>query len=186
MDFYTVTLTLLALLAAVVTIGTATIATLVGRVRALDRQALTDPLTGAFNRRYFDVCLDAAIERRDRFGEPASLVLFDVDRFKDVNNTLGHASGDAVLKALVVLVRRCARRVDVLSRVGGEEFALLLSGAPLAAAVEVAEQLRALVSASRLLDGCALSISVGVCELRDGHSPLAWFEEADQQSIEEG
>ena len=63
MDFYTVTLTLLALLAAVVTIGTVTIATLVGRVRALDRQALTDPLTGAFNRRYFDVCLDAAIER---------------------------------------------------------------------------------------------------------------------------
>jgi diguanylate cyclase (GGDEF)-like protein len=180
MDVHTITLALIASLAAIVTIGAVTMAKLVAKVRTLEMQALTDPLTGAFNRRHFEACLDAAIERRGRFGEPSCLVVFDVDRFKDINDALGHAAGDAVLKALVVLVRRCARKVDVLSRVGGEEFALLLAGAHLAAAVNIAEQIRALVSASRLLDGHALSISVGVSELRDGLSPLAWFEESDR------
>jgi diguanylate cyclase (GGDEF)-like protein len=180
MDLRTITLALASSLAAVVTIGAMTIARLVGKVRALETKALTDPLTGAFNRRYFDACLEAAIERRDRFGEPACLLLFDVDRFKDINDTLGHAAGDAVLKALVVLVRRRARKVDVLSRVGGEEFALLVSGARLVTAIDLAEQIRALVSASRLIDGHPLSISVGVSELRDGYSRLAWFEETDR------
>jgi diguanylate cyclase (GGDEF)-like protein len=157
-----------------------TIAELVDRLRSLERQAVTDPLTGAFNRRHLDRCLRTAIDRRNRFREPACLVLFDVDRFKSINDTLGHATGDAVLKALVVLVGRRARSMDVLFRTGGEEFALLLSGTRLTAALGVAEHLRALVAASHFIDHCSVSISLGVSELRDRQSAADWIEQTDR------
>lgn len=167
-------------LAVVIIAGGVTIARLVDRLRTLEREAVTDPLTGAFNRRHLDACLRVAIERRSRFGESACLVLFDVDHFKDINDRFGHAAGDAVLKALVTLARRRARSLDLLFRAGGEEFALLLSGVRLKDALVVAEQVRALVARSRLLDGPAISISVGVSELRDGQSLVEWLGEADR------
>jgi diguanylate cyclase (GGDEF)-like protein len=173
-------LVLLVVLVVVVMAGGVTIATLVQRLRTLERQAVTDPLTGAFNRRHLDVCLRTAIERRARFGESASLVLLDVDRFKDINDRFGHTAGDAVLKALVRLARRRTRTLDLLFRTGGEEFALLLSGTRLNAALAAAEQLRDFVAASRLIDGHAISISLGVSELRDGQSPLDWLGDADR------
>ena len=173
-------LLLLVVLAVVVMAGGLTIATLVQRLRMLERQAVTDPLTGAFNRRHLDACLRTAIERRSRFGESACLVLFDIDRFKDINDRFGHTTGDAVLKALVLLARRRTRTLDLLFRTGGEEFALLLSGTRLNAALAAAEQLRDFVAASRLIEGHAISISLGVSELRDGQSPLEWLGDADR------
>ena len=164
--------------AIVITAGL-TIASLVARLRCLERQAITDPLTGAFNRRHFELCLSTAIERRTRYREPASLVVFDVDRFKDINDRFGHTTGDAVLKALVVLVRRRARSLDLLFRTGGEEFALILSGARLDEAIGFAEEFRASIAASRLINGHVVSISVGVSELRHGQSPVEWLLEAD-------
>lgn len=172
-------LVLLAISGAIIIAAGLTIAALLDRLRGLERQAITDPLTGAFNRRHYEHCLQTAIERRTRFNEPASLVVFDVDRFKDVNDRFGHTSGDAVLKALVVLVRRRARSLDLLFRTGGEEFALLLSGARLDEAIGFGEEFRASVAASRLLHGHVVSISVGVSELRQGQSPLEWLLEAD-------
>lgn len=147
--------------------------------RRLAEQAIMDPLTGAFNRRHMDVCLTTAIERRNRTGEPASLLLFDIDRFKDINDALGHVAGDDVLKALVGLVAGRARKLDVLFRIGGEEFALLLSGAKFADALSVAEDLRSLVEHAELIEGRAVSISVGVSELGEGQSAHGWLEEAD-------
>ena len=173
-------LVLIAVLGVVVIAGGLTIAMLVQRLRTLERQAVTDPLTGAFNRRHLDVCLRTAIERRARFGESACLVLFDVDRFKDINDRFGHTAGDAVLKALVLLARQRTRTLDLLFRTGGEEFALLLSGTRLNAALAAAEQLRAFVAASRLIDGHVFSISLGVSELRDGQSSLEWLGDADR------
>jgi diguanylate cyclase (GGDEF)-like protein len=170
---------LLVMSGAVIIAGGLTIVALVTRLRCLERQALTDPLTGAFNRRHFDICLRTATDRRIRRNEPASLVVFDVDRFKEINDRFGHASGDAVLKALVVLGRRRARSLDLLFRIGGEEFALILSGARLDGAIGFAEELRSVVAASRLLDGHAVSISAGVSELRSGQSSLEWLLEAD-------
>ena len=170
---------LLAISAIIILAAGLTIAALVDRLRQLERQAVTDPLTGAFNRRHYEHCLRTAIERRTRYREPASLVVFDVDRFKDINDRFGHTSGDAVLKALVVIIRRRARALDLLFRTGGEEFALVLSGARLDEAIGFAEEFRASIAASRLINGHVVSISVGVSELRHGQSPVEWLLEAD-------
>jgi diguanylate cyclase (GGDEF)-like protein len=176
----TTSLVLLAVLNAVIVACGVTIVELVDRVRELEQQALTDPLTGAFNRRHLDACLREAVERHKRFGESACLALLDVDRFKEINDTLGHAAGDVVLKALVVLIHRRARALDLLFRTGGEEFALLLPRTSVEASLVVAEQLRALVAASRLIHGHTISISVGVSGLCDGQSPLEWIADADR------
>ncbi|MGE5245763.1 MAG: GGDEF domain-containing protein [Betaproteobacteria bacterium] len=170
---------LVTILGLAVAIGAVRMVALQGRLRRLEELTMTDPLTGAFNRRHLDVCLATAIERRSRTGEPASLLLFDVDRFKAINDSAGHAAGDGVLKALVALAGRRARKLDVLFRIGGEEFALLLSGARFADALIVAEDLRALVADAGLLDGGQVSISVGVSELCEGQSVQDWIEEAD-------
>ena len=166
-------------LSTIIVTAAVTIVALVNRLRALERQTVIDPLTGAFNRRHLERCLGVAVERRLRFGEPASLVLFDVERLKNINDRLGHAAGDAVLKALVVLIGRRARKLDVLCRLGGEEFALLLSAATGDHALVVAEQIRALAARSRLIDGHAISIRVGVGELREGQSPNEWLDDTD-------
>ncbi len=148
--------------------------------RRLADQSITDPLTGAFNRRHLESCLSIAIERRNRTAEPAALVLFDVDHFKAVNDTLGHAAGDDVLKGLVRLVGGRMRTIDVLFRTGGEEFALLLAGARYADALLVAEDLRLLVEDCHLLGAARISISAGVSELQKGQSAYGWIADADQ------
>jgi diguanylate cyclase (GGDEF)-like protein len=147
--------------------------------RALMEQAMTDPLTGAFNRRYMDACLATAIERRNRTGEPASLLMIDVDHFKRINDRFGHAGGDEALKRLVALVSGRARKLDVLFRVGGEEFMILLPGTRYAGAMAAAENLRLLVTHSALIDGQRMSVSIGVSELQLGQSVSSWVEDAD-------
>ncbi len=147
--------------------------------RALMEQAMTDPLTGAFNRRYMDACLATAIERRRRTGEPASLLMIDVDHFKRINDRFGHAGGDEALKRLVTLVSGRARKLDVLFRVGGEEFMILLPGTRYAGALAAAENLRLLVAHSTLIDGHRMSVSIGVSELQMGQSVVSWIEDAD-------
>lgn len=147
--------------------------------RTLKEQAMTDPLTGAFNRRHLDCRLQAAIARRNRTGEPVSLLLFDVDHFKGINDTMGHAAGDQVLKRLVALVTGRARKLDVLFRVGGEEFLLLLPGSAHDGALTVAESLRHAIAVADLLHGRRLSVSIGVSELQRGQSASAWMEDAD-------
>jgi len=151
------------------------------RERRLVEQAITDPLTGAFNRRHMDFCVANAVARRDRTGEPASLLLIDVDFFKRVNDTYGHAVGDTALKKLVALASTRGRRLDVLFRMGGEEFVLLLPGTRYAGALAVAEGLRADVAAADLLPNRArLSISIGISELGATQSAAAWIEDADR------
>ena len=176
----TLPIVLLGVVAGVIVAGAVTIRQLVDRLHTLEQQAITDALTGAFNRRHFTACLQMAIERRTRFGEPVCLVLFDVDRFKAINDSLGHPAGDAVLKGLVVLARRSIRTLDLLFRTGGEEFALLLPGTRADGALELAEHLRALVAAWRPVDGLSISISVGVSELRRGQSSPDWIGDADR------
>lgn len=173
-------MTLVALLLFLAVAGlTFRLAALQPRLRALTEQAVTDPLTGAFNRRQMYIALASAVERRHRAGERASILLFDVDRFKDVNDTFGHAEGDRVLKALAALVARRFRRLDLLFRAGGEEFVLLLSGARFPDAFAVANELRTLVIDAALLPDWQISISIGVAELSPEDSVDTWMAEAD-------
>jgi diguanylate cyclase (GGDEF)-like protein len=168
----------LVLLAALAGAGTR-VAVLQRRVRALEEETITDPLTGAFNRRHMQDMLATVVERRRRHGERASLLLFDVDRFKRINDGLGHLEGDRVLKTLVALIGQRIRKVDALFRAGGEEFALLLTGAKLPDALSVAEDIRRVVHDAGLVPGRHVSISVGVVELAPEQSVADWFADAD-------
>ena len=164
---------------AVAAVAVVRVAVLQLRIHMLEEQVVTDPLTGAYNRRQMHTTLTAAVERRRRAGERSTLLMFDIDRFKDINDALGHAEGDRVLKSLVALVGQRVRKVDALFRAGGEEFVLLLSGTRFADALSVAEDLRRLVQDARLVAGAHVSISIGVVELAQDQSALDWVEEAD-------
>jgi diguanylate cyclase (GGDEF)-like protein len=147
--------------------------------RLLD-QATVDPLTGAFNRRHMERCLGDAIERQRRSAAPASLLLIDIDHFKRINDQLGHAKGDSVLKSIVSLIRKRARKLDLLFRIGGEEFMLLLPDTREPEAAMMAEQLRAAIAEATLLEGWRVTASIGVSELHAGESIDAWMRQADE------
>src|SRR5882672_3784165 len=147
--------------------------------RRLIDQAILDPLTGAFNRRHMERCLGDAIERQRRSSAPASLLLIDVDHFKRINDQLGHARGDSVLKGIVSLVGKRSRKLDLLFRIGGEEFLLLLPDTQAAPAAILAEELRGSIADSALLDRRRVTVSVGIGELLPGESMDSWIKHAD-------
>jgi diguanylate cyclase (GGDEF)-like protein len=147
--------------------------------RRLIDQAILDPLTGVFNRRHMERCLGDAIERQRRSSAAASLLIIDVDHFKRINDQLGHAKGDGVLKGIASLVEKRSRKLDLLFRIGGEEFMLLLPDTQESAAALVAEQLRASIAESSLLDGRRVTVSVGVGELRRGETVDSWMKHVD-------
>lgn len=95
-------------------------------VLALTEQATRDWLTGLYNRRYFEETLADHIEAAKRYDRELSLVLFDIDNFKQINDTSGHAAGDTVLKSFAEILKSTARAADIVCRFGGDEFAVLL------------------------------------------------------------
>lgn len=137
--------------------------------RQLKFLATTDSLTGLNNRRNFRVLSQQALEHAKRYNEPLSLIIFDVDRFKIVNDTHGHEAGDAVLTALAASSRECFRQVDIIGRLGGEEFVVCLPQTDAGAAVRVAERFRETVAARPMAirQGVDLhiTVSLGVASL---------------------
>lgn len=115
-------------------------------IRQLREAATTDPLTGAGNRRSFDQELSRRIIQFQRYNTPCSLLIIDADHFKMVNDTYGHDAGDEVLKALVRTMTSTLREIDLLFRIGGEEFAALLPETEAFNAAIAAERIRAAVS----------------------------------------
>lgn len=106
------------------------------------RLMTVDGLTQVHNKRYFDEMLEREVSRAGRYEKVFSVVLFDIDHFKPINDNYGHLAGDAILRQLGTVVRRAVRRDDVVARVGGEEFALLLPELDTEAAASVADKLR--------------------------------------------
>jgi diguanylate cyclase (GGDEF)-like protein len=128
-------------------------------VRAAELRAHTDELTGLWNRRLLESVM------QDSEGVPCALLLLDLDRFKLLNDNLGHAAGDAALRHVAQVLRGALRGGDVAARVGGEEFALWLPGTPLTRAIEVAERVRNAVAGSRFHwagSEMGLTCSIGV------------------------
>ena len=136
----------------------------------LARLAVTDGLTGLFNRRHFEERLAVELARLQRHPQPLSLVMFDVDHFKSVNDRFGHAQGDRVLVALARAAQQQVRASDVLARWGGEEFIVLLPGDSAAEAMRLAERLRDSFESLVVPGVGTVTASFGVAELADGES----------------
>jgi diguanylate cyclase (GGDEF)-like protein/putative nucleotidyltransferase with HDIG domain len=125
-------------------------------------QAIRDPLTGLYNRRFFFEALDKEVGRHERYGSSASLVIFDVDDFKQINDRHGHAAGDEVLRKIARIGQGLLRPADSFARIGGEEFALLLPETLQLDALLVAERLRTAVGRSTMLPDRRVTLSGGV------------------------
>lgn len=132
--------------------------------------AVTDELTGFYNRRYFYELVEIELARSRRYHHPTSLIMIDLDHFKQVNDRFGHTTGDQVLQEICATIRKAVRESDVLGRHGGEEFVLLLPETPFDRAVDVAERLRLLVESHPIQVENAeitVSISAGVSAFGD-------------------
>jgi diguanylate cyclase (GGDEF)-like protein len=133
------------------------------RFERSQRLALTDPLTGLYNRRSLEQMLELELDKARRLGYPVGLLFTDIDRFKSVNDQFGHLQGDKVLGAVARCLRRALRKTDVLARFGGDEFVALLPGCQPDAIGSVCEKLR--VAVARLgmpaLSGRQITVSVG-------------------------
>src|SRR6185503_8741782 len=144
--------------------------------------ASMDALTGAFNKRYFDETFSKEAARAQQSATPLSLVLFDIDFFKKINDTYGHPAGDAVLKAVAGAVAAQLRDGDALFRVGGEEFALVLQATPKDLAIQAAEATRQMI-AELVTDfmgtRITATLSLGVAELGPQEEPSALYQRAD-------
>jgi diguanylate cyclase (GGDEF)-like protein len=129
--------------------------------RTVEQQALVDSLTGLANRRLCTAALEKELARAQRFDEPLTLVLADIDDFKRINDRWGHPTGDEVLKAFAQRLKESVREIDLAGRWGGEEFALLLPGTGLEGGRQLAERIRELVRDQRLTapDGMPIDVS---------------------------
>jgi len=146
------------------------------------RAAQMDGLTGIYNRAAMDRSLEREVELSHRQDSHVSLLIVDVDHFKNINDTHGHSAGDAVLKSLVACINDTMRVSDMLFRYGGEEFAMLLAGTDMDGARQVGERIRAAVAAypfvynGREMD---LTVSIGVATLGRRDSAKRLFNKAD-------
>ncbi len=137
----------------------------------LARQASTDTLTGCANRRHFLAALDAERQRGARYETPFSLLSMDLDHFKDINDRFGHPGGDQALRHFVFTVQALLRPTDLLGRIGGEEFAILLPQTGAGEAAQAAERIRAAVEASpagMYPTTIPLTVSIGVAQWEAG------------------
>jgi diguanylate cyclase (GGDEF)-like protein len=121
--------------------------------RVVERQAVTDALTGLANRRQFYEVLGREYERAQRFGQPVSLILLDIDDFKQINDSRGHLAGDAVLHSVAATLAEVIREIDLAARYGGEEFAVLLPQTGPEGAANLAERLRSEIAARKIRFG---------------------------------
>ncbi len=152
-----------------------------------NRLLMSDPLTGAHNRRFFEQALERAMARSLRADEPLALIAIDLDRFKQVNDSLGHGAGDELLVRLVAELGAELRREDMLCRLGGDEFVVLAPGVDAETARRMAVRMGATVrrTAAAVVPEIGVSASLGVaCAPNDAVSPQELLRWADQAAYE--
>ncbi|WP_313953690.1 diguanylate cyclase, partial [Accumulibacter sp.] len=148
-------------------------------VAELEQVASTDKLTGAWNRRRLEECVRNEMERLERYQHPLSLLIFDIDFFKAVNDDYGHAAGDQVLQTLSTLLQGSRRGADALARWGGEEFVILCPNTNRRTAATLAERLRARIERADFPEVGHLTVSIGVAGCEAGDTWETWFARAD-------
>jgi diguanylate cyclase (GGDEF)-like protein len=150
------------------------------RFREARQLADLDALTGLHNRRFFHETLARECARAHRYERKLSLIIFDLDDFKEINDRIGHLAGDAVLAEASERVRDVVRTADIACRVGGDEFAVILPESSIEDADQLYRRLLSAVSARPIGQAGKLYLSAGVAELRAEDDPVAFFQRADE------
>jgi two-component system, cell cycle response regulator len=150
----------------------------------LKKLSITDGLTQLYNSRYFYSQIKGEIERFKRYGHKLSMLLLDIDHFKDYNDTHGHLEGDKILVRIGRIIKSCLRKMDTAYRYGGEEFTIILPGTPGEEAKTVAERLRTAVAAEDFTGGdhpgSRITISIGVTQYCHDEPVSSFVQRADQ------
>ncbi|MGH9857390.1 MAG: sensor domain-containing diguanylate cyclase, partial [Acidobacteriota bacterium] len=153
-------------------------------IRKMEELAITDGLTGLYNHRYFQDAIQQELERAERQKQNLTLLIMDIDHFKGFNDSFGHPAGDFILKSLAALLRKTARKIDVLVRYGGEEFAALLPGIDKKNARKTAERWRKSVQRATFKSGgqsFAITLSIGFSTYPDdGTGKIELIQKADR------
>src|SRR5438094_4713821 len=149
------------------------------RFREARQLADLDALTGLHNRRFFHETLARECARAHRYERKLSLIVFDLDDFKEVNDRIGHLAGDTVLAEAAERVRDVVRTADIACRVGGDEFAVILPESSLEDADQLYRRIQNAISSRPLGQGGKLFLSAGVAELRAEDDAVAFFHRAD-------
>lgn len=164
------------------TVLTITRATIGSYQRELERMASTDSLTGLYNRSAFDILLEENIKDATRNGSGFSILLFDLDYFKKINDTFGHLNGDRILVRFSELLQQSIRETDPLCRWGGEEFILLLKGCGIHEALHLSEKLRQKIADSTFhcgMEQIGVTVSIGAAAFKPGESSQQFIARAD-------
>ncbi|MGF2687632.1 diguanylate cyclase [Marinobacter sp. DUT-3] len=148
-------------------------------LHSLTYQAVHDQLTGLYNRHKIESFMDQEVARCTRYGSTFSLIIFDLDHFKSINDRFGHNEGDAVLSSVSSLVSNGIRESEIAGRWGGEEFLIILPETSLDSAVPVADRLRSSIESHRFSIPEPVTISVGVAAFRPGDTPHELIQRAD-------
>ena len=151
------------------------------RQMSLMTELRKDPLTGLYNRRSFEESLEKEILQTEETGEKAYIAIFDIDHFKNVNDTYGHSNGDVVIKALCKMLKEKSKDYGLAFRYGGEEFVILFSNIELPKVINVVEDVRTEFRCYyfQFMNNSGITCSCGVAEYSKGESAKAWFNRAD-------
>jgi diguanylate cyclase (GGDEF)-like protein len=157
--------------------------TIAGLFEQIREQAITDGLTGLYNRRYFDQCLASEVERALRLRQPFTLIILDLDHLKFINDTYGHPAGDAAICSIGKILKQNARSIDIPARYGGEEFAVILPGISLEGGEIAAERLRLTIEEESIDGVGTVTASIGVATFLNHTESLSELLELADQAL---
>ncbi|MEN6462558.1 MAG: GGDEF domain-containing protein [Syntrophomonas sp.] len=148
--------------------------------RELLRLSVTDSLTGIYNKAKFNQELDWWIDFCNRYGSPLSLVIFDIDNFKKINDNYGHLTGDNILKSITLLIKNTIRNTDIFARWGGDEFVVLLPNTDIEQAIVITERMRSCIQKSKCDGVINVTCSFGLVSLLNNENTESLLQRADK------